>query len=187
MASTTLPNILFKITPTILNLYDQSSVFLTKPYLLAIYDNNYGEISLANKIRYFKIPELSQYPLDLNSGYETFRPRQSYVFSNTMEITLKYIMSTAAEGGDGSDDNVDGVERTTIYTRRGTLATIMQSNFVKHCWSVRVSRYMGNLYMVVINNRTYRSSEQVIKRETHHERLDKLLFAGNNAEFFVHL
>lgn len=172
-------NILFQITPTLINLYHKRSVFFTKPSLLTIYERNYCKVSPANKMRYLKIPDLTQYPFDLNDGYETYRPRQSEVFSNTIEVTLKYIMSTMAEGG--NDANVDNVERTTIYTRRGTLASIMKSNYVKkyNDWTIRTTRYNGNIYMLQINDEPFRSLTEIRKQETHHARLDKLLFAGN--------
>ncbi|TMW51784.1 hypothetical protein DOY81_003122 [Sarcophaga bullata] len=162
------PKVLCKIDKDVIRKRGElKGVSFTKRRLVAYYERNYNTVKPAKKIMYFKKPNLRNYPIDLNVGFDTFIRRQSSSAPSELECILKYAMS--------SEDkiyNSDNVDKIKIFTRRGTLATIMCCYYRKEKFTVRVCRYNGDLYMarVPITFCKFRPAN------THHEQFLKNVF-----------
>ncbi|XP_065354416.1 decapping nuclease DXO homolog [Calliphora vicina] len=166
---------LYEITPQSLSKYKEKRVLFSQPNLVGLYDYNYGKNTKAKRINYLKIPKLNVYPIDLNEGFAKYISRNSSMYSRYIDVSLKYDMTSAAER-----DGVVNIEKTKVITRRGTLVNIMQSYYYKRQYDelkIRVSRYNGNLYMVMEEEDG--SLFELKAVETHHGRLEKLLFTDS--------
>ena len=164
------PKVLYKIDKDAIRKRSElKGVSFTKRRLVAYYDVNYNTVKPAKKILYFKKPKLRNYPINLNAGFDTFIRRQSSFQRIELDYVLKYIMS--------SEDkiyNSDSIDKIKIFTRRGTLASIMGYYYCKEKLTVRVCRYNGDLYMVRVPNElcNFRPAN------THHEQFLKNVFTG---------
>ncbi|XP_037816084.1 decapping nuclease DXO homolog [Lucilia sericata] len=165
----------YNITPQSIKKYKEKSVFFSKPKLVAFYDYNYGKITTAKRMNYFQNLKSNIYPINLNDGFEKYIPRESAMYSRNIDLSLKYDMSVA-----GERDSVENMEKTKVITRRGTLVYIMQSYYCKKYSDeliIRVSRYNGHIYMVL--EEEDESTHKLIPYQTHHSRLEKLLFTDS--------
>lgn len=154
--------------------YEEKGVYFTKPRLVTFLDYNYGKITHAKRINYYKKPTDEQYPLDLNVDLLSYRRREPEMYSKHIDLSLKYCMSSSTK----NPNDMENVEKTKVITRRGTLVAIMEYYYSRFNVDliVRVSRYNGNLYMV---KEEYDGSKEELKSaHTHHRRLDQLLFSG---------
>ncbi|KAI8117579.1 Decapping nuclease DXO like protein [Lucilia cuprina] len=165
----------YNITPQSINKYKEKSVFFSKPKLVAYYDYNHGKITTAKRMKYFQNLKSNNYPIDLENGFATYIRRDSVMYSRNIDLCLKYVMSLASEC-----DNVENIEKTKVITRRGTLVDIMQSSYSGYYSEeliIRVSRYNGHIYMIL--DKKDESTTELRPKDTHHSRLEKLLFTDS--------
>lgn len=101
--------------------------------------------------------------MDLNVNFEKNIPRKSYIYTRSIDMSLKYVMDSGA-----IHENIDKIK---VITRRSTFSYIMQSFYNKKYdeVSVCVSRYDGNLYMVIDEK------DELKPVNMHHRRLQQLL------------
>lgn len=171
--------VLFKVAREDLDAYEKKAIYFGKPLLVALFDYNYGRITKANRMKYLKLPESYQYPIDLNVDLESYILRNPTLNDQNIDLILKYIMSSS------SNFECGGNSRTRLITRSGALVYLMElsQNRRINVKKLRVSRYKNNLYMISVD--TVEPLKEINSVNTHHLQMENNFFAGMYVHMYV--
>ncbi|XP_037808824.1 decapping nuclease DXO homolog [Lucilia sericata] len=163
---------LYKITPETLKKFEENCVYFKKPELVAYYDYLDGFIVKASSIKYLKHPDTLSYPMDLNKGFHEYTMPKTVSLSRQIKPSLIYYDSLS----DDLDDTKN-MRKTKVITRRGTLVRLMETHYnnVITDLTIRVTRYNGNLYMILDQKEL--SDSELNPVHTHHKHLERFIFS----------
>uniref|UniRef100_A0A1A9W291 RAI1-like domain-containing protein n=1 Tax=Glossina brevipalpis TaxID=37001 RepID=A0A1A9W291_9MUSC len=129
---------------------DESEIekkILTQPRILAYFKSDYENISKAQNVKYFHLPQHYDYPLDLNAGFSKHTFRVSKGNSSSLGTMLSWLMTSE------NNNYLDmAPNRIKIYTKRFSLHKLLikpltfryQNNYPR---TILFSRFKGALYM----------------------------------------
>lgn len=168
-----------KITSKDMQRLETNQHFLSRPHRLGLYNISYTTFSTAKRVRFhFVEPHFSAYPLALGDTSDIYVALQY----NTQKKHLDPLLLTNDKASPISvlDGNAAAVERTNVYTNRGTLEGIMSFCYAKFDFAVRVSRYEGKLYMFppLLTEAEFENQQNC----SHHRSLCQLVFRGKYDE-----
>ncbi|XP_073815681.1 uncharacterized protein [Musca autumnalis] len=177
---------LLHITSDELLKFAKKPEFMSKPFLVQIYNINYTRFTSAKTLRYlFKEPSMSDYPLDLEADAESFIDLKYCTQSNLLSPLLNnYFCGKDAVKSDNCQNNnwnnINNVEMIDVYTRRGILEKIMAFYYEIYDFVVLVSRYNGKLFMI---ERPQTEEEfQENQGNMHHRRLTQITSVDTTPE-----
>lgn len=168
------PTVFLQITPSDIRDFEKSRSFLRRPELIGYYSYNYDNCTPAEYTKYFRQPERTEYPLNLNEGFSTFRfPVPSKVESR-LHLPLNYAMSSAKQNVGGLSKEHSASDTTNVYTSRRVITKLMEWCYAKYDFKIFVSRYNDDIFIAS----ELRSDIAKNPEGTHHKILEHLLFTG---------
>lgn len=168
------PIVFLQITPSDIREFEKSRSFLRRPELVGYYSYNYDNCTPAKYTKYFRQPESTEYPLNLNEGFSTIRFLEPPKVESRLHLPLSYAMSSAKQNVEGLSKGHSASQTTNIYTSRRVITKLMEWCYAKYDFKISVSRYNDDIFIASELPPDLAKSPEL----THHNRLEHLLFTG---------
>ncbi|XP_004536099.1 decapping nuclease DXO homolog isoform X1 [Ceratitis capitata] len=123
-------DVLLEVTHELFDDDLQDLVFIDRPRICAIYTcSSTGEITKTERLKYFKSPKPSLYPINLNEGFDEYIFRPKVELTHLLDTVQKYILETKESvlqpDALNSEKSEGNAKRKLILCIRGALARIM--------------------------------------------------------------
>uniref|UniRef100_A0A1I8MVW1 Decapping nuclease n=1 Tax=Musca domestica TaxID=7370 RepID=A0A1I8MVW1_MUSDO len=170
MANRGKKNVLMQVNGHNVLEFKKSKTIFETPKIEGLYSYIYESFEPSKHIKYFKEPQPSLYPIDLNVGLEKACPVINSRIATRLHMPLNFAMKD-------STTYQRPTTATTVYTSRRVLTLLMEFCYGKYNSHVLVSRHNGNLYMAGDP-----AADMDTPQQFHHKRLEQCLFADSPDE-----